>query len=312
MRSPAVAIAWELGRRLRLGLIALAVYALVVAAIMLLLGRPFDVERSGEDFAALVAVPVTTTFMFFLGVFSFGFAGDLAARESIYPARMFTLPVTTRALAGWPMFYGAAAMMVLLLSASRFLRWQTAGGLGSFKLQPWGVEVPMLWPAFLGAVFLAWTQALTWMPYGLRGLRMIVTVLWLISLDAIVFVAVEFEVSEPRLIAFLAPQLPLAYLAACFAVARARRGDVPDWRGVSARLSRVFDVTPRRRDHFLSPARAQAWFEWRRHGWSLPVWVALLLPFELGLLFVLPELVFYILLGVLLTPPFMASFTAAT
>ena len=34
------------------------------------------------------------------------------------------------------------------------------------------------------------------------------------------------------MVAILAPQLPLAYLAACFAVARARRGDVPDWRGV--------------------------------------------------------------------------------
>ena len=102
MRSPAVAIAWEFGRRLRLGVIALAVYALVVAAILLLLGRPFNVAASGEDFAALVAVPVTSTFMFFLGVFSFGFAGDLAARESIYPARMFALPITTRALAGWP------------------------------------------------------------------------------------------------------------------------------------------------------------------------------------------------------------------
>ena len=59
--------------------------------------------------AVVVIVPVATTFMFFLAVFSFGFAGDLAARESIYPARMFTLPVTTRALAGWPMLYGAAA-----------------------------------------------------------------------------------------------------------------------------------------------------------------------------------------------------------
>jgi hypothetical protein len=312
MRSPGVAIAWEFGRRLRLGLIALALYALVVAAVMLLLGRPFSVERSGEDFAALVAVPVATTFMFFLGVFSFGFAGDLAARESIYPARMFTLPVTTRALAGWPMFYGAAGMMLLFLGASLFLRWETGGGLVRFRLKPWGIEVPLLWPALLGAVFLGWTQALTWMPYGWRGLRMVVTVLWLISLDAIVFLAVEYEVPEPRLIAFLAPQLPLAYLAACFAVARARRSDVPDWRGLSARLSRAFDVIPRRRDHFPSAARAQAWFEWRRHGWSLPMWVGLLLPFELALLFVLPELVVYILLGVLLTPPFMASFIAAT
>ena len=41
----------------------------------------------------------------------------------------------------------------------------------------------------------------------------------------------------------------------------------------------------------------------------------MLLPFELGFLFLIretPALVFYTLLGVLLTPPFMAGFVAAT
>lgn len=318
MRSPALAIAWEFGQRLRLGLIALAVYALVTGTIMLVrskLGQPVSLEASG-DMAALVVVPVATTFMFFLGVFSFGFAADISARESIYPARMFTLPVTTRALAGWPMFYGAAAMMALFLTAGLFLRWETAGGLVRFQLQPWGVLVPMYWPTLLAAVFLCWTQALTWMPYGLRGLRLIVTVLWLGTLDVVVFLAVNYEVPEPRLIAVLLPQLPLAYLAACFAVSRARRGDVPDWRGMSARLSRIFDGFGHRRSPFPSPARAQAWFEWRQHGRSLPVWVAILLPFELGLLFLArdepPAMTFFTLLGVLLTPPLMAGFVAAT
>ncbi len=45
-------------------------------------------------------------------------------------------------------------------------------------------------------------------------------------------------------------------------------------------------------------------------------WVAFLLPFELGLLFLArhepPVLVFYTILGVLLTPPLMAGFVAAT
>ena len=153
------------------------------------------------------------------------------------------------------------------------------------------------------------------MPYGLPGLRVIVAVLWLASLDAVVFVALDYKVSEPVMLAFLAPQLPLAYLAARFAVARARRGDVPDWRGVlrSARTDRGCPAAPAR--PFSSPARAQAWFEWRRHGRSLPALVGILLPFELGLLFLVsdtPALVFYTLLGVLLTPPFMAAFVAAT
>jgi hypothetical protein len=153
------------------------------------------------------------------------------------------------------------------------------------------------------------------MPYGLPGLRVIVTMLWLAVIDTIVLLAIHFDVPETVMVAGLAPLVPLAYLVARFAVARARRGDVPDRRGVFAHLRKIPDVLPRRRDHFASPARAQAWFEWRQHGGSLPVLVGILLPFELALLFIAdatPVLVFFILLGVLLTPPFMAVFAAAT
>src|SRR2546425_6084390 len=83
----------------------------------------------------------------------------------------------------------------------------------------------------LAAVFLAWTQALMWMPYGLPGLRAIVTVPWLATLDAVALLAIHYQVREPMIAAFLAPQLPLAYVTACSAVGRARRGEGPDWRG---------------------------------------------------------------------------------
>ena len=72
-------------------------------------------------------------------------------------------------------------------------------------------------------------------------------------------------------------------------------------------------VLTRRRDHFPSPARAQAWFEWRRHGRSLPALVGLVLPFELWLLWLAkdaPAFVFEVLFLALITPPFMAAFTA--
>src|SRR2546425_3881595 len=190
------------------------------------------------------------------------------------------------------------------LEPSLFARWS------------WDIHRPFSWPALLAVVFLAWTQALTWMPYGLPGLRVIVTVLWLATLDAVVLLAIHYKAPEPLLVAVLAPQLPLAYFAACFAVAGARRGDVPVWRGTFARLGQIADDLKPRRDHFSSPARAQVWLEWRRHGRSLPALVAILLPFELALLFVVrnqpPALVFEILLIVLLTPPFMASFAATT
>ncbi len=305
MRSPALAIAWEFRQRHRWGLIALAGYLLVLGTIKLLVLAPgqrvhLDTPLS---FAFVVVVPLTATFTYFLAVFSFGLAGDLAARESIYPARMFTLPVTTAALAGWPMLYGTAAMAILWLATRLFAVW------------PSGIDVPLIWPALGAAALLAWTQALTWMPYPLPGLRVIVAVLWLGVIDSVVLLALRYNATEPVMLAILVPQVPLAYLVARFAVARARHGDVPDWRGVFARHRPVAAVPPRRRRPFQSPARAQAWFEWHRHGRSLPALVLILLPFELALLFIAgntPALVLSIVLGALLTPPFMAGFAAAT
>lgn len=304
MRSPAAAIAWEFRQRHRWGLIALAGHVLFVAAFkIVILGTDTTVEL-GDGRATAVTVPWSAMFTYFLAAFSFGLTGDLAGRQSLYPARMFALPVTTAALAGWPMLYGTAAMAILTLATALLARW------------PWGLEVPLIWPALLAAVFLAWTQVLTWMPYGLRGLRVMVTVLWLVTLNAIVILAIHYEVSEPLMIAFLAPQLPIAYLAAQHAVASARRGVVPDWRLGFGGLGRVAAGASRRQDHFSSPTRAQLWFEWRRHGRSLPALVALLLPFEFALLLVpgndTPALVAYVLIAALLTPPVMAGFAAAT
>jgi hypothetical protein len=305
MRSPALAIGWEFRQRHRWGLIAVAGYLLVVAIIKLVVLEPGQIVELSDahSFAAVVVVPLSAMFTYFLAVFSFGLSGDIAARQSIYPARLFTLPVTTSALAGWPMFYGAVAVAILWLATRLLAVWPT-----------W-MEVPVIWPGVLAVSLLAWTQALTWMPYGLPGLRVIAATLWLATFDAIVMVAIYFKISEPLMVAFVAPQIPLAYLVARYAVGRARRGDVPDWRGTFTRLGQIADVLPRRRGNFHSPARAQTWFEWRRHGRALPAMVGLLLPFELALLIAVsdtPPLVFLILLIVLFTPPFMAAFAAAT
>jgi hypothetical protein len=283
--------------------IAVAGYVLVLATFKVLFLEPGHVVKwdPPDGTAAVVVAPLAMTVFYFVAVFSFGLSGDLVARQSIYPARMFALSVTTAALAGWPMLYGTAAMASL---------WVTTGLVARLS---WGIDLPLVWPALLIAAFLAWTQALTWMPYSLPGLRVIVTVLCLVALDAVVILALHFNASESLMVAFLAPQLPLAYLVARHAVARARRGDVPDWRNMFVRRP-IADVPRNKRVQFSSPARAQAWFEWRRVGRSLPGWVGILLPFELALLFLAradaPALVFYILLTALLTPLVMAAFVA--
>jgi hypothetical protein len=133
------------------------------------------------------------------------------------------------------------------------------------------------------------------------------------TIDSIAILALQFKAHEPLMLGIVAPQIPLAYLVARFAVARARRGDVPDWRGAFAWLTENVRIRSRRGEPFRSAASAQAWFEWHRYGRSLPAWIAILLPFELVLLWAAADnaaLVFTILLGVLLTPPVMASFVA--
>src|SRR6058998_1142649 len=305
MPSAARAIAWEFRQRHRWGLVALAGYFLVLATIKLLIPESsltFNMD-SGERFAVVVMVPLTATFLYVLTVFTFGLSGDVAGRQSMYPARMFTLPVSTTALTLWPMLYGAAAMAILWLATRVLAVW------------PSGFDIPVIWPALAAVSLLAWTQALTWMPYGLPGIRLIVAVLCLAALETVVLLAIHFKAGEPTMVAILAPQLPLAYLVARFAVARARRGEVPDWRGRSARSGEIADALPRPRDHLSSPGRAQVWFEWRRHGRLLPALVGLVLPFELWLLWLAkdaPAFVFEILFLVLITPPFMAAFTAWT
>src|SRR2546426_715175 len=204
MRSPALAIGWEFRRRHRWGLIAVAGYLFVVAMIRFLILEPGEpVLVDSVRFAALVSVPLTTTFVYLLAVFSFGFAGDLAARHSMYPARMFTLPVTNAALVGWPMLYGTAAVAVLWLAARLFAVW------------PSGIEIPLIWPALLAAALLAWTQALTWMPYGLPGIRLIVVGLLLPFELALLWLAKDAPafVFEILFLALITPP----FMAACTA-----------------------------------------------------------------------------------------------
>jgi hypothetical protein len=308
MRSHTLALGWEFRKRHSWPLIALAAYLMVLAALKILGLGPVDAIRlvPPDGRGAVLIAPLSTAFMYYLGVCSFGLSGDLAARHSIYPARLFTLPMRTESLVLAPMLHGTVAVALLVEAATVVARW------------PWGLETPLIWPALLAAVFLAWTQALTWMPYGLPGVRVVVTVLWLAALDAVVLGAMYFKVTEPVMLAILAPQLPLAYLTARYAVARARRGDVPDWRpglwrpGLWRPAAVAGTVAPSA--GFASPARAQSWFEWRRQGRTLPALVAIVLPFELALFWLArdaPLLVLELLLLALITPPILSGFSAA-
>ena len=91
MGSGAAAFAWEFRQRLRWGLIALGVYLAVLAAVQFLAARP-PIRGDHELLMAFtVTIPLFGGFTYFVSVFTYGLSGDLTARRSMYPARLFTL-----------------------------------------------------------------------------------------------------------------------------------------------------------------------------------------------------------------------------
>jgi hypothetical protein len=144
MRSPAAAFAWELWYRQQRILLALAVYLIALTVIRLVIERDGVMRfESSLTFPFLVIVPMAAAFTFFLALFTFGLSGDLAARESMYPRRMFTLPVTSSALTGWPMLYGTITMAALWFAVRALAVW------------PSDLEMPWFWPALFAASVLA-------------------------------------------------------------------------------------------------------------------------------------------------------------
>ena len=295
------AFAWEFAARHRWGFVAIAVYIVVLAVIRVVAppGEESDVGR----FVGLVSLPLSASGFYLLAVFSFGFAGDLAARASMYPSRLFVLPVSTRALAGWPMAYGALSVAALGLAA---------------QLGPWPARLqPPLWTVLFGAAVLCWIQALTWMAYPFRGMRVAAAVMVLIAMDVGIVLAFEWKLSFAVMAAILVPMFPLAYLTAHGAVARARRGDVPEWRAAHATAG----IMPASRGAsgrpFTSPIVAQTWCEWREYGWSLPVWAGIVVPVECVLMSLVlgtnPAVLTWVTIAiVLVTLPIVASFVAST
>jgi hypothetical protein len=310
VRSVKAAIAFEFHRRHRLGVYAVAFYLVALAAIKAyIVSRGIAVHfEDPEQFAIVVVVPMTILFVYSLAVFTHGFAGDVAGRQSVYPARMFTLPATNSELAGWPMLYGCVTLVVLWYATRVFVIW------------PPNIAIPYIWPGVLAAVLMSWAQALVWMPYGFTGARIIAAVVWLTAIDSVVMYGVYFHPPEWLVTLLLVPLLPLAFLTARYAVARARQGVIPAWslwpRTESAenRTAAASSAVSGGRGRFRSAAAAHAWFEFRESGLTLPAIVALLLPFELLMLKVAGDtvLVVEILLLTVVTPPFMAAFVGAS
>jgi hypothetical protein len=267
MHSPALALAWQLWGRHRL---ALAVACLLLFAFAGL----FHALPSGtlEPWhGALSSFQFAMVLVYVASVFAYGFDSRMEAPESGFPARLFTLPVRTRVLVGWPMVQGVATV-ALLWAAWAF-----------FVLRPCRIEVPLALTTLLAGAFTAVLQALLWLPFGLPWVRLVTALLVLPVLLLAPLYGPLFGATEPGLRVCFAALIPLAYGVALAGVARARRGETSDWRGLFRPLRSAARRPAWRPPPFSSPARAQLWFERRRRFLSFPLVVGCFATFHLAI-----------------------------
>jgi hypothetical protein len=245
---PAFAIGRMVVRRHRRGLAAMTAWLTLMAAATAI--APAIVG----EFAGLAWTLLIGGFCYLAAVFAYGFDTDLATPGTGFPTRMFTLPVRTAVLAGWPILTG-----VTVISGT----WLAACGL---LFRPWGLAAPYTWPALLLAAQLVVAQALLWWPFGLGGARILVGVLLghLPASGTIYLSQTGHPIDD--VYKFLAVVILLGIGFAYTGVSRARQGIVPTW----TRAKRAGNVEPRTGRPFRSAAHAQTWFEARRRGNVVP------------------------------------------
>ncbi len=293
MRSPALALAWQLWRPHRWGFCAIGAGLAVLATLCRILPA-----ASSKSLGPLTGLLVFWALIYLLSVFVYS---DLSpgAKHAGFPARMFTLPVRTSVLVAWPMFYGMATVALLWLAAA----WLVLVPCGLSPAHGW-------WPALLCAACVACFQAIAWTLVGSPLARLVVAVLvlpgWVLA-----GVHSAFFTSLNGLVTGLVGAIAASYVVAVAGVGRDRRGGTPLVVWLLRRLDGIMSRLPRRRSSFPSSARAQLWCEWREKGLVLPL---LLGCFMLVLLLSIPAtefdalLLLRVLAAVLVLPLVLASF----
>jgi hypothetical protein len=268
MHSPTLALSWQVWGRHRVGLALVGLFLVALAVT-------FNVVPAGtleSRHGALLSIQFVIALIYVGAVFAYGFESQLESRESTFPARMFTLPVRTLTLVGLPMLQGMATVALLWLAWARFV------------LQPVGIELSLLDTTLLAAAFVAVLQALLWSPFGLPWVRVIVAVLLLPLLALTPQLGPLFGVPQSAMLVLYAALIPLSAAAAFAGVSRARHASGGDLRGLLRTRPAVITASAWQQRRFPSPARAQLWFEMRRHLLPFPLAVGAFTALVLTLL----------------------------
>ena len=146
MNSPALAMAWQIWTRDRLGL-------KISAACLLLMVITFPpILRDFDNNVAFVLTMIPAAFILAHVANLLLFTDEVGNITSGYPRRMFALPVTNRTLVLWPLLFSVIAVVALWLVISVLI------------YERGGYRPPLLVPAIALAVIMAWIQAVCWLP----------------------------------------------------------------------------------------------------------------------------------------------------
>ena len=291
MSSPALAILWEIWRKNRLGLILIAaaipVWAVLSRALVGWLQHISTDDSIKELWAILVlladALPMWVS-LFALGVMFCYTETDPKRGHTRFPSRLYALPVRTIVLVTCPMVYGVVAIMAVAFAWEKLV-------LGSLPQVEWMPQrfLPLMFPA----AAMVMLQATVWSLPAFPGNRLLVLAVLLFGLTWLVIEpnahAGVGDWSAERAASFqnrssiaLAGASALAYLVALIAVERDRRGGGIVWAALWRRVCKLIEALPRRSKPFRSLAAAQLWFERRRSGFLLPLYVGAFMALILG------------------------------
>ncbi len=244
-------ITWAYWQRYRTVLLTVFAVALTFATTVARLG----VQKTPEYVLGPGVMLLIFGFLALIGVFIHPDA-DVGTGGSSYPSHMFTLPLRTSALVLWPMCLGGSLVFGFAL-------------LLAFSAQRAGVaDVPLFWPPLLCVAILASLQAIFWYPLGIPYSKLLLTFAAFAFLGTAAGYASALKVPEAAICVGLGGVVALSTVIAYVGVNQARRGDftILEFDPTSRKPGSAPSVAP-----FASAARAQSWYEWRLHGFVLPL-----------------------------------------
>lgn len=257
MRSPTVALLWDIWRRHR--------WMIVLSLVLASAGRL--VEFVDRDGSVLVGLLKMASFLCVFGASSY--TDTSGSRAGGFPERLFLLPVSTRRLVAVPMLAGITAIELLKL-----LWWSPSLVIGDMS-EPFAAVL-------LGAAVIL-CQTCLWTLARLGPLRLVILGVGAVGLFAIGLLPSLAPTPPPAwrtefaMSLYVLGLMAVAAMLAFTHLASVRSGGGPRRPHTDRLVAFITAMAPVRRTPFRSAAAAHFWFDWRSAGVVLPLLTAAVL-----------------------------------